>query len=194
MQKNIKLLITSLFILQSTQAETISKIIDGDTVKVQEIKERLRLYCIDTPESKMVGRQKAQIIDGINVGELATIHLQSMINVGDVISLNCYQNDIHGRPVCELFKNGVNINLLMVKDGYAFILNKYCKDKQYLEALKIAKETRRGIHKYEHLKSPSEFRECVRDVRERIVIFRSEGSLGAKVLGKTPCFFTPPLF
>ena len=62
-----KLIFTALLFTQIANAETVSKIIDGDTIKVLEQSNSIRLYCIDTPESKMVGKQHAQIINGINI-------------------------------------------------------------------------------------------------------------------------------
>jgi endonuclease YncB( thermonuclease family) len=160
-----KLIFTALLISQISTAETISKIIDGDTIKVLERQNSIRFDCIDTPESKMVGKQNAQIINGMNIGVMATKHLESLISVGDIVEMKCKTVDKYGRSVCEIFKNGVNINKKMVADGYAFIPTKYCKNPEYITAFKIAKRDKVGLHSIDGFSSqdPQKFRNCVRE-------------------------------
>ena len=126
----------------------ITKIVDGDTIHIKQDGKllQIRFYCIDTPESKMVGKQKAQIIDGVNYGYLATQHLKKIISVGDNIDLKCFENDRYGRSVCEVWKDGLNINYLMIADGYAWLPYKYCKDIKYQYAFKSAKDGKLGLH------------------------------------------------
>ena len=159
-----KLIFTALLFTQITNAETVSKIIDGDTIKVLEQSNSIRLYCIDTPESKMVGKQHAQIVNGINIGILATEHLQSLININDSIQLKCFGVDRYGRSICEIFKNDISINKKMVSDGYAFIPTKYCKNPEYIQTFKIAQRDKLGLHSIDGFGSqdPQKFRNCVR--------------------------------
>ena len=112
----------------------------------------------------MAGQQKMQIVDGVSVGLLATEHLQSLIKVGDTVKMNCNNSDRYGRIVCEIFKNGVNINQKMVADGYAFVLTKYCKNDEYAHAYNLAQTNKKGLHALKNFdkKNPQEFRNCVR--------------------------------
>ena len=143
----------------------VTKIVDGDTIHAKQDGRlvKVRFYCIDTPESKMVGRQKVQIVDGINYGYLATQHLKEMVSVGDSIDLKCFENDKYGRSVCEVWKNGLNINYLMLADGYAWLPYKYCKNVNYEYAFKSAKESKLGLHSYDGFGDPAIFRDCARN-------------------------------
>jgi endonuclease YncB( thermonuclease family) len=160
-----KLIFTALLFTQITNAETVSKIIDGDTIKVLEQSNSIRLYCIDTPESVMVGNQKAQIVNGLNYGELATKHLKTLINVGDAVELECTNKKSYDRSVCVIYKQGVNINLKMVEEGYATVLQEYCpkrKGAAYYKALENAKNAKVGLWAKGGIIDPQAFRNCVR--------------------------------
>ena len=160
-----KLIFTALLFTQIANAEIVSKIIDGDTIKVLEQSNSIRLYCIDTPESIMVGNQKAQIVNGLNYGELATKHLKTLINVGDAVELECTNKKSYDRSVCVIYKQGVNINLKMVEEGYATVSLKYCpkiKGAEYYKALKNARNAKLGLWAKGVIPDPQVFRNCVR--------------------------------
>lgn len=155
--------------MSQSYAETgkITRISDGDTIQVQTTQEKFvaRFYCIDTPESKMVGSQKAQIVNGLNYGVLATNHLKTLINVGDAIDIECKTKDIYNRYVCVIYKQGVNINLKMIEDGYAIVPLKYCPKKdgyEYYKALENAKNTKIGLWSIGEIPDPQAFRNCAR--------------------------------
>jgi len=143
----------------------ITKIVDGDTIYAKEGEEliKVRFHCIDTPESKMMGKQKAQIVDGVNYGQLATEYLKTIISVGDNVNLKCFKSDRYGRSVCEVWKNGFNVNYKMISNGYAFLPTKYCKDINYKNAFENARNMKLGLHNYDGFKDPQDFRNCVRN-------------------------------
>ena len=147
---------------------TITKISDGDTIQVQLDQEKVvvRFYCVDTPESVMVGNQKAQIVNGLNYGELATKHLKTLINVGDAVELECTNKKSYDRSVCVIYKQGVNINLKMVEEGYATVPLKYCpkrKGAAYYKALENARNVKVGLWAIGGIPDPQAFRDCVRN-------------------------------
>ena len=89
---------------------------DGDTCTT--IKgEKIRLACIDTPEFRS---WKA---DPIPAKEARDFVNQLVAN--EKVSIKRITNDRYGRTVGELFKNGVNIQELIVKKGYGKIYKKY---------------------------------------------------------------------
>lgn len=146
----------------------VTKIVDGDTIHAQvgQEKVRVRFYCTDTPESVMAGRQKAQIVNGINYGELATKYLTTLVNVGDTVELEPQkQKDSFGRPIYVVYKQGVNINLKIIEDGYAKVLRGYCpkrKGAAYYKALENARNAKVGLWAIGEMPDPQAFRDCVR--------------------------------
>ena len=148
---------------------TITKIVDGDTIHAQVEQEKVvvRFHCADTPESVMNGKQKAQIVNGVNYGELATKYLKTLINVGDKVELEFQKKkDRHGRPIYVIYKQGVNINLKMIEDGYATVLQDYCPKRKgvaYYKALENARNAKVGLWAIGEIPDPQAFRNCVRN-------------------------------
>ena len=89
---------------------------DGDTCTTLK-GEKIRLACIDTPELK---GKKANPIPA----KLARNFLNDLIAKKEV-SIRRITKDRYGRTVAELFKDGVNIQELIVKEGFGEIHQKY---------------------------------------------------------------------
>ena len=89
---------------------------DGDTCTTLE-GEKIRLACIDTPELK---GKKANLIPA----KLARDFLNDLIAKKEV-SIRRITKDRYGRTVAELFKDGINIQALIVKQGFGEIYQKY---------------------------------------------------------------------
>jgi len=169
------LIIAALFLLTSqVQANTscdgqgiITKIKDGDTISASAQGQNcdIRFYCVDAPEISHKRYEKpAQIFNGIDIGDKSLQYLKKLIQVGNTVDLNCKTSDRYGRSVCEIFKNGQNINLQMVKDGYAYILTEYCpktKEIMYYNALQDAQNNKLGLFALGKWQEPKEFRKCV---------------------------------
>ena len=114
----------------------IVKIIDGDTVDVDIDlgfgvwlhKERIRLYGIDTPESRTRNKdEKAR-------GKLATKFLQDAINTAEQVIIRTELKDSrgkYGRVLGTVVCDGVDINKAMV-DGY-YAVAYYGQNKQEVE-------------------------------------------------------------
>ena len=89
---------------------------DGDTCTTLK-GEKIRLACIDTPELK-----------GWNADPIPAKEARDFVNkllAYEKVSINRITKDKYGRTVGELFKNGVNIQELIVEKGYGKIYKKY---------------------------------------------------------------------
>ena len=89
---------------------------DGDTCTTLK-GEKIRLACIDTPE-----------FQGWNSDPIPAKEARDFVNklvANEEVSIKRITNDRYGRTVGELFKNGVNIQELIVKKGYGKIHKKY---------------------------------------------------------------------
>ena len=89
---------------------------DGDTCTTKS-GEKIRLACIDTPELK-----------GWNADPIPAKEAREFVNTlvaNEEVSIKRITYDRYGRTVGELFKNGVNIQELIVEKGYGKIYKKY---------------------------------------------------------------------
>ena len=117
----IILLIFSIFTLNQSYASALPKVIikscyDGDTCTTTK-GEKIRLACIDTPELK---GPKAK---PIKAKESKTFLNDLVTN--QELYLKRITKDRYGRTVGELFKNGLNIQKMIVEKGHGKIYNKY---------------------------------------------------------------------
>ena len=114
-------LILSIFSLNQAYASTLPKVIiescyDGDTCTTTK-GEKIRLACIDTPELK---GPKAKPIKAMESKDF----LNNLV-ANKQISLKRITKDRYGRTVGELFKNGLNIQKMIVDNGHGKIYRKY---------------------------------------------------------------------
>ena len=89
---------------------------DGDTCTTLK-GEKIRLACIDTPELK-----------GWKADPMPAKEAKNFVNklvANEKVSIKRITKDKYGRTVGELFKNGVNIQELIVEKGYGKIYKKY---------------------------------------------------------------------
>ena len=113
--------IISIFSLNQAYASTLPKVFikncyDGDTCTTTK-GEKIRLACIDTPELK-----------GPKAKPLKAKESKDFLNnlvANKQISLKRITKDRYGRTVGELFKNGLNIQEMIVENGYGKIYKKY---------------------------------------------------------------------
>ena len=114
------------------------RIIDGDTIILNS--EKIRFYGIDTPEKK----QKCKDRNGLSYpcGEFATNELKKIISSGQLFCKK-RATDRYGRSISICYVNGVDINSLMVKNGWALAYRKYSRD--YIDEEKEAKDKKMGM-------------------------------------------------
>ena len=122
--------------LKGVEADSIR---DGDTPLIE-----IRMYGIDTPEKAQLcerkdgtcypcGQRATQVLAGLLVGE-ATYRFTG--------------ETTYGRPVATIFIKDQDINLEMVRQGYAVVYEQYISDDlkpRYLAVQEEAKSKKRGI-------------------------------------------------
>ena len=101
----------------------VERVVDGDTVDVVLdlgfdilYKSRVRLYGIDTPESR------TRNLDEKARGKLATAFLKEAVDCGKQIVIQTNLKDSRGkfgRVLGEVIIDGVNINVKMVDENHA---------------------------------------------------------------------------
>lgn len=128
----------------------LTKVIDGDTIRIEGHKESFRMYGIDAAEKKQpCAKSKGEVM----YGEVATNFLKSEIlddYLDTVITCEFNNKGRYGRPLATCFaKNDIysdiNLNKLMVFRGRAFADRKYAKDAEYIKLEVIAKKNQWGM-------------------------------------------------
>jgi micrococcal nuclease len=163
------LLITFLLTLTSipvsaktTLQDKVMKVSDGDTIIVSPIEGgqffKCRLYGIDAPETAK-GRKPGQ-----PYGEEAAKELKHLI-LGQTVEITLTGAKTYKREVCMVRKEGMDINLEMVKRGYAWAYVRYLKRpyaSEYIEAENEARTKRLGLWQDANPQPPWEFRKMTR--------------------------------
>lgn len=96
---------------------TVERIVDGDTLYLADLDERLRLIGIDTPETRHPDR-------GVECfGRRAAAHLADLVPPGTAVRVvfDVERRDRYGRPLGYLYRAEDDrfVNRAMVADGYA---------------------------------------------------------------------------
>lgn len=119
--------------------------VDGDSIKLGE--QNVRLAYIDAPEYY----QTCKDAEGkeYNCGIKAREKLESLMKLGE-LDCKTIGKDIYNRDMSECFVGNVNVNLEMVKSGWAVVYRS--NDVAYLEAQKDAKRAKLGIWQGKYMK------------------------------------------
>ncbi len=128
------------------------RVIDGDTIELAG--EKIRLACVDTPESDYRSKTQYCLDNETNCGKLAKEALQKMIGTHDV---TCYytKRDVYGRILgtCRkyrfiddaLMSIKETYNYMLLEQGYAWYYNGGKECKKYKEAFLDAKKEGYGL-------------------------------------------------
>lgn len=125
---------------------TVTRIVDGDTLYVAHLQERVRLIGVDAPETRHPQR-------GVECfGREAATHLAELVPPGTeiVVTFDVEREDRYARPLGYVWRgsDGRFVNLAMVEDGYAQVLtvppNVRYTDR-FLAAQRQAREAGRGL-------------------------------------------------
>ncbi len=103
----------------------VVKVSDGDTVHVLDqsrVKHKIRLGGIDAPEKKQV------------YGKKSTKNLASLI-AGKSVEVEYNKRDRYGRIIGKLLKDGQDINLIQIKQGYAWHYKYYQRDQSEIDRI-----------------------------------------------------------
>ena len=146
--------------LHAQQTTTVTRIVDGDTLKVfyLEGEESIRLIGIDTPESRVNKKTKkdakrsGQDIETIiAMGKRATEYVESLVKPGGLITIefDVQERDRYKRLLGYVYlPNGNMLNEEIVKAGYASVMtippNVKYKDR-FLIAYQEARKAKRGL-------------------------------------------------
>jgi endonuclease YncB( thermonuclease family) len=126
-----------------------ARIVDGDTIWIRNTK--IRLHGIDAPEDK-------QYCSGVLVGNLAT---EFLVNVTKEKEVECHfsSTDRYKRKLgtCFIYENQtkINLNKLLVKEGYAIAYRYFSK--LYIEDEVHARTNKLNFWKY-NCEEPYKFR------------------------------------
>jgi len=138
-----------LLVNPSEQTGTVVKIIDGDTFDLltddKKKMIRVRMNGIDCPERKQ---------DFYKVSKDA---LAGYIFQKEVMLISTGR-DRNRRMIAIVFCNEENINLAMIRNGYAWHYKKYSADSSFAKAEKQARSRKKGLWKMNNPVPPWEFR------------------------------------
>lgn len=111
---------------------------DGDTIHVLELNEKspilfkIRLAHIDAPEKSQAFGKQAKLV-------------LSSLCANKNVRVNIITQDRYGRYVGVVWDQRTNINLEMVKLGYAWWYFHYSKNQEYKSAEEKAKQWKKGL-------------------------------------------------
>ena len=127
-------------------------VLDGDTIdclKSGNVLLRVRLDQIDAPEK------------GQAFGNAAKKHLSNYV-FGQDVMLKVAGTDRYGRTLAEVFVGSLNVNMAMVRDGYAWAYVQYVRNQWYVRAQESAIIGERGLWRDEEPVYPADYRRGVR--------------------------------
>lgn len=120
-------------------------VVDGDSLKLGE--QNVRLAHIDAPEYYQTCKRADK--STYNCGIKAREKLESLLKLGE-LSCKTVGRDIYNRDMSECFAGRTNINLEMVRSGWAVVYKS--GDAAYLEAQADAKRAKLGIWQGKYMK------------------------------------------
>lgn len=132
---------------------TVIRVLDGDTIDIrfnnppqgiQNI-ERIRLAEIDAPESNQ------------NWGRESTQALHSQIN-NQTVTISFDEKDQYGRIIGTIFKDNININYWMVKEGHAWQYKRFSNSRILARLENSAKSNQIGLWSQPNPTEPWNFR------------------------------------
>jgi micrococcal nuclease len=163
--KSILQLVSALFVILATAIVAhageyqVSRVIDGDTIEVRKgtVKLNIRLVGIDAPEESHKKYEPGQPFSQKSTQYLAKIALNRSADV------KSYGADRYGRVLGEVFVDGNNVNLEMVRAGLAEVYRGKPAPGQdvspYWDAEDEARKTGKGMWSLgEKYASPREWR------------------------------------
>jgi len=121
---------------------------DGDSITVLTVEKKqikIRLEGIDAPELKQA------------FGSRAKEHLSSLI-MGKDVTLIVKGEDLYKRTLSKILLDSQNVNLSMVRDGFAWHYSKYSKDKKFAEAEAEARIKKKGLWMDQNPVAPWDYR------------------------------------
>jgi endonuclease YncB( thermonuclease family) len=126
-------------------------VVDGDTVDVlyHDLPLRIRMEHIDAPEKR--GNQPYGNKAKLMISQLCFGQRVKILTAGDF--------DMGGRLIAEIInEDGINVNMEMVKQGYAWHFKKYSNEMSYDHLETEARKAHRGLWQDKNPIAPWDFR------------------------------------
>ncbi len=150
----IRIIIILLVLLSNSIAEEISgipKVVDGDTVHIDNYK--FRLEGIDAPEMRQQCKKesfKISFFIGFTFYKdysCGRISKEKLITKIDTTEIKCISSskDRYKRYIATCYKGKINLNQWMVRNGFAIAYRRYSKT--YVSDEEFAKENKLGLWK-----------------------------------------------
>ena len=127
----------------------LARVVDGDTIHIDKTK--IRLYGIDAPEAKQTCKGEGT---EWACGQAATKAMIDAIN-GQIVTCRGDKRDRYKRLLAVCYVGNMNLNAMMVLNGWALAYRKYSTD--YVDAEAVAEKARVGLWRGEFEK-PWEWR------------------------------------
>ena len=152
MAKKFLIFIITFFLAQTlngTEIYGVPKIIDGDTVHINT--KKIRLEGIDAPEIKQQCKKPFLTIS-LRIGfqfnknySCGVTSKKKLIDKIDNSKIKCISSskDRYKRFLATCYKDKINLNKWMVRNGYALAYKRYSKD--YVQDEEYAKENKLGV-------------------------------------------------
>ncbi len=145
------------FLLAQTITGKVVGVADGDTLTILDNYKqtyKIRLAQIDAPEKKQdFGQTSKMSLSDMCFGKNAKAEVETI--------------DRYKRYVAIVTCNGVEANLVQVKNGMAWVYVQYAKDKKYFDAQEVAKKYRTGLWSIDNPIPPWKFRKIKKDSHAR---------------------------
>ena len=143
------LLLLSLSLFSAEIRGRVVAVSDGDTITVLDEMDKgnfkIRLDKIDAPEKKQAfGNRAKQFLSALIFGKQVAVRFKAV--------------DRYGRILGTVFCDGVEINLVMVQNGYAWHYSHYDKTSAYIHTEKQARAYRKGLWTDPKPINPHDFR------------------------------------
>jgi micrococcal nuclease len=171
------------FLVCSVHAQTITgKVVgvaDGDTITVLQDRTqfKIRLYGIDTPErGQDFGNKAKQFISGMVFGKQVQV-LQK-------------DKDRYGRVVGMVFVGKACVNQEIVRAGFAWVYNRYCKDSvcsQWRDLENQARQSNIGLWSHPDPIPPWDYRKGDRGGAKVILGGKYHGNTSSHVFHQSSC-------
>jgi micrococcal nuclease len=146
----------------------VTQVTDGDTVKLETTegtKLKIRLYGIDAPEMEKINRRTGMVSKpGQPYGEEAYEALKSKM-LDSKVKVDIMAIDRYKRMVGIVYLDNKNVNLEMVKEGWAWAYRAYLGRpyaSEYLDAERGARTKRSSLWQQPNPQPPWEFRKLMK--------------------------------
>lgn len=189
-----------LIVPEEPEGETLRvpvlRVFDGDGFLTRVLSPRqdaekeftVRFGFIDAPEMEQPGGQEAKdFLEGLIGGQWVDLSILIKADIGSIF-------DRHGRVVAVPYLKQMtpnhcrNIELEMILNGWAWVLERYGPDQRYLQALEDARQHRRGIWARDGNIPPWEFKRLqYRARKERGIPATQQDSLFEGRKAVEPC-------